>query len=266
MSDMDDVEAFARANRRKRGIRFAILGLVIASPFLWLTYNCQQKRAEQARWRAEARERDALSKGEQAELDKLLSTMPSSIQAASRAFAEDVTPAKLAAAVPGEAGCRRVVSDYGYVLVAPGVQPKPPVFESTASALEDLRARIQEAEDGPTKWDLERARSLVDDLDETVIVVGERVAPVVIGDSFGPGQVRGTAYVYSSRRRKILCAGDFEAQNAAEIAYQYTTSRYDPIGAGNRAASAQAKLEQDLAAKAAAAITASLRQVRERAP
>ena len=259
---MDDIEAFARANRRKRGIRFAILGLICAAPFLWLGYTCQKQRAKNEKWREEARERNALSKAEQAELDKLLLEIGKMIQSASKAFAEDVTPAKLAATVPGEARCGRRVERYGYVFVKPGEQPQPSQLKSAAQSLASLEDQIKTSEDGATKYHLERAEGLVRSIDDTVILVGERTEPVMMGDSYIPGQVRGTAYVYSSRARKILCAGDINVENSAEIAFEYTTSRYDVAGTGNKRSAAQSKLEADLSERTAKAIEAGLRQVR----
>lgn len=267
MSDMDDVEAFARANRRKRGIRFAILGLICAAPFLWVGYSCQKQRARNAQYREEERERNALSPSEQAELDKLRADLKAAIPAAKKAFLEDVTPAKLAAAAPGDARCARRSGDVaGYVFVKPGEVPTPRDPESAAQSLVSLEEQLERNADGPMKWDLDRARSIADDLDESVIVVGERTDPVVVGESFVPGQVRGTAYVYSSRKRKIVCAGDFEVQNSSEIAFQYTTSRYDVTGTGNKYSAAQSKLDADLRDRTVKAIGEALRQVRSDAP
>ncbi|MEO7093968.1 MAG: hypothetical protein ABI175_12005 [Polyangiales bacterium] len=262
MGEIDDIEAFARANRRKRGIRFAILGLICASPFLWLTYNCQQQHARNAKWHDEERERNALSKEERAELDKLLPEIGTMIQTASKAFAEDVTPAKLAEVVPGDERCGRRIERYGYVSVKPGEQPKAAGLTSAAESLADLEQQIKNSEDGATKWHLERAHGLAHSIDETVIFVGERTAPVMMVDSYIPGQVRGTAYVYSSRARKVVCVGDITVENSAEIAFEYTTSRYDVTGAGNKNSAAQAKLEADLSERTAKAISSELRQPR----
>jgi hypothetical protein len=262
MGEMDDIEAFARANRRKRGIRFAILGLICATPFLWLAYSCQKQRAENAKWRDEAREQNALSKEQQAELDKLLPEIGKMIQTASKAFAEDVTPAKLAEVLPGDERCGRRIEEYGYVFVKPGEQPKASALTAAAESLAELEDQIKKSDDGATKWHLERAQNLAKSVDETVIFVGERTEPVMMGESYIPGQVRGTAYVYSSRARKVVCAGDINVENSAEIAFEYTTSRYDVTGDGNKHSAAQAKLEADLSSRTAKAITSELRQAR----
>jgi len=259
---MDDIEAFARANRRKRGIRFAILGLICAAPFLWVGYSCQKTRAQNAKWREEERARNALTQEEQAELDRLLPEIAKMTQSAAKAFAEDVTPAKLAAAVPGEGRCGREVDRYDYPVLKPGEQPQPSDIKSVAANLAELEEQIKRDDDGATKYHLDRARSLMRSIDDTVIVVGERTEPVVLGDSFIPGQVRGTAYVYSARDRKIVCAGDIDVQNSAEIAFEYTTTRYDVIGAGNKGAAAQSKLAVDLRERLAKAIKSELRQAR----
>ncbi len=262
MGEMDDVDAFARSNRRRRQIRLTILGLLCASPFLWLTYNCQKQRAQNEKWHEEARERNALSKEEQAELARLLPEIGKMIQTASKTFAEDVTPAKLAEAVPGDGRCGRDVERIGYVFVKPGEQPKAQQLTSAAQSLANLEERVKNAEDGATKYDLEHARDLASGIDDTVVLVGERTAPAMLGDSYIPGQVRGTAYVYSSSTRKIVCAGDISVENSAEIAFEYTTSRYDIAGTGNKRAAAQSKLEADLSDRTAKAITRELRQVR----
>ena len=131
-----------------------------------------------------------------------------------------------------------------------------------AQSLAELEDQIKKSEDGATRWHLERAQSLTKNIDETVIFVGERTEPVMMADSYVPGQVRGTAYVYSSRARKVVCAGDINVENSAEIAFEYTTSRYDVGGTGNKRAAAQSKLEADLATRTAKAIATGLRQAR----
>lgn len=262
MGEMDDIEAFARGNRRKRNIRLSIIGLICASPFLWLTYTCQKQRARNAEIREEARARDMLTPEEQAEIAKLLPEIGKSIQSASKAFVEDLTLPKIAEVVPGDEPCGRRTAVSGYLFVKPGEAPKPQQLEAAARSLADLEERIKTREDGPERYDLEYARDLANRLDDTVFVVGERTEPVMLGDSFIPGQVRGTAYVYSARARKIVCAGHFEAQNSSEIAFEYTTSKYDYTGEGNKRSAAQGKLEGDLASATNKAIANALRQAR----
>lgn len=256
----------------------SILGLVIMSPFLWLGWNCHKRAKQNDEWRAEARERNALSPTEHGELERLLPELHAAVTRATKAFREDITPTTLAAAVPGEAPCPQrapgfedlrddASSRYAYYgngleLVKPGEQPLPRSVQSTASSLQDLEERIAKDEDGPTKSHLESARALAGELDLILIAVGARTEPMVLADSYMPGTVRGTAYLYSVSARKIICAVDLAVENAPEVKIEYRTSTYDVTGSSNKRAAATAELARDLALRTRRAVANGLRAVR----
>jgi hypothetical protein len=265
-----DIEDFERSTRRKRRMRFAILGLVIASPFLWVGWHIHERTVEDEKWREEERQRNALTDTEKAELDKLVPDLRRRLQAAGKAFAEDVTPAKLAAVVPGEDPCPVQVPELaaehdaysgGVTIMKPGEAPKPVGIQGAAQTLEGIAQEIQRA-DEPTKSHLSRIRDVADGLGIEVFLVGERTEPLVLADSYVPGRVRGTAIVYSADARRVVCAADIDVENASEVNIEYTTSSYDVTGSSSKREAATAELARDLGTRTRKAIRAGLRAVR----
>lgn len=274
----DDIDDFARSQRRATGVRMAVMGLVIASPFLWLGWRCHKERAKRAAWEDEYKEQQRLSPAEKAELDKLLPELKVKLQRAQQAFGEDVTPAKLETVAPGEGGCAQYRSEASdldaklgtrYAALAGssvekfkiGEPIKVKALESAARSLDQLLARIKEEEE-PTKSHLASLRDLAKTADQVVFFVGETSEPVVLADSYMPGTVRGMAFLYSPEQRKIVCAANIDVQNASEVKISYTTSRYDVTGAGNKRAAAQAELMLDLGTRTDRAIAQGMRAVR----
>jgi hypothetical protein len=276
-----DIDDFERSTRRGRQVRMLVMALVISSPFLWLGWRCHQERAKRDAWQEEARQRDMLSAAEKAELDKLLPELHRTIQAASKAFAEDVTPAKLGAIVPGDAPCpystrssaddldAKLGTHYAMLEASsqkyykPGEQPVAENLKTAAGSLADLETRIKQRDDAePTKYDLETVRRLAGDVKQVMFVVGERNEPVVMADAYIPGRVRGTAFLYAIAERKVVCAVDIDVQNAPEVKFEYRTSRYDTTGLSSKYAAATAELLRDLATKTNRAISTGMRAVR----
>ena len=274
----DDIEDFARSQRRATNARMAVVGLVIASPFLWLGWRCHKERQKKAAWEEEYRQQNRLSDAEKAELDKLLPDLAGKLARAQKAVAEDVTPAALETVMPGEEPCvqyRSEASDLDaklgtrYAALAGssiekfkiGEPIKLKSIERSARSVDALLAEIAN-EDEPTKSHLSRARSLVSDAERVVFFVGETSEPVVMVDSYIPGTVRGMAFLYSPQARKIVCAAHVEVQNASEVKVSYTTSRYDVTGTGNKQAAAQLELQMDLATRTDHAIAQNMRAVR----
>jgi hypothetical protein len=274
----DDVEEFARSQRRATRLRMVIMGVVIASPFLWLGWRCRQEHQKKAAWEEEYRQQNRLSDAEKAELDRLLPELRGKLERAQKAFAEDVTPAKLETVVPGEDPCGSYRSEAGqldaklgtrYAALAGGSIEKfkigePVAVKRLAGAVRTLDALVEEikSEDDPTKSQLSRARSMAKDAEGVVFFVGETSDPVVMADSYIPGTVRGMAFLYSPEARKIVCAAHVEVQNAAEVKVSYTTSQYDVTGMRSKQAAAQAELQVDLASRMDSAIAQGMRAVR----
>lgn len=258
---MSEIEDFERSTRRKRNIRLGILALVISSPFLWLGYTCRKQEQQNAEYREEARKANELTPAQRAELDKLIPELRTRIQRASQAFAADMTPAKLAAIAPGDAPCPSFNAASDPVITKPGAPIEPTELKGLARSLESLAQSIHDA-DEPTKYHLEEAHRLSYELEQQLVFVGERDEPVVLADSYVPGRVRGTAYVYSQAAHRVVCAGDIDVENAPEVKIEYTTSTYDVTGSSSKRAAATTELARDLWARTRKAIVASLHTVR----
>ena len=254
------------------------MGVVIASPFLWLGWRCHEERQKKAAWEEEYRQQNRLSDAERAELDKLLPELKGKLERAQKSFSEDVTLAALEAVKPGEDPCTSYRSAAGdldaklgtrYAALAGGSVERFKVgepikvksIERSAKSVESLLEEIKN-EDEPTKSQLSRARSMTRDADGVVFFVGESSEPVVMVDSYIPGTVRGMAYLYSPEARKIVCAAHVDVQNAPEVKVSYTTSRYDVTGSSNKRAAAQVELQMDLATRTDQAIAQGMRAVR----
>lgn len=274
----DDIEDFARSRRRATAVRMGIMGLVIASPFLWLGWRCHEQHAKRDAWEAEYKDQQRLSPAEKAELDKLLPELRVSIQRAQKAFDEDVTPEKLETVQPGDQPCVRYHSDAAdldaklgtkYAALAGNYVEKfkvgePIKVKALADAARSLESVLEEIkrEDEPTKSHLARLRELAKDVDQVVFFVGETSTPVVMVDEYIPGTVRGTAFLYSPAQRKIVCAAHVDVQNAAEVKISYRTSQYDTSGQTAKREAAQSELTIDLGVRTDRAITQGMRAVR----
>ena len=189
------------------------------------------------------------------------------------AWVSPVTPAKLDVIEPGDAPCpfriEGVDPSYGTYgaydaspsgSVAPGAQPTAASLASDAATLTELDEVVRKGD--ATKSTLTQAQVLAESSRRVVFVVGVDNAPVVLDNEYIPGRSRGTAYVYGVVERRVVCAANFDVQNAPEIKVEYMTSNYDVAGTGNKRAAAELKLKGELYVRVKNAIAANLHAVR----
>jgi hypothetical protein len=187
-------------------------------------------------------------------------------------FVGAVASERLATVVPGAAPCAEddlrlaVLSmpssakdnvSYRVRVSAPGEQVDP---GSLAGVAVDLEHAITHFEKHPTDWNLRTLRRAALELHTIVFVVAVRT-PAALGaqsDSFAPGTLRGTGYVYSARENRIRCAGAIDITNRDSVRFQY---RSDMFAGYERRAAAEQALAEDLDDQLLIAIHGSLHAV-----
>lgn len=237
----NEVEAFERATRRSRTIKIALLLLVIGSPLIYVGYKNYAKRA-QIEERREAYEQSiALTAADKAELAATIPRARKAIEDAGNRFVNVVTPTALDAIEDAGQPCpyrimgpsmgagesyikhgsidMNYFGNASYTLYAPGTPIKPPIGGDLGT-LEDVAKEL--ATKTADKNDLDRVRRLERSLDDFLFVVGEHKDPVVLADSYLPGQLTGFAYLYSFEAGRIVCFTALAAQNRERIEIQYS--------------------------------------------
>lgn len=237
------VAAFGRATRVKRWTGFALIFLVIASPFIYVLYTRHQEQAriDERRRAAESppplAEAPRLGEQERAELAGMVTQTRAMLAGARKGWEEAVAPAALARAVPGPRPC-------AHPFEAPPQQAADSfVRDGTVdSKVFGASAFQSHAAGQPVPDDqLAHASSLVDAVDRRLaagvvgrfdreelaridpyiafLIIDREVQPELTGTgpkaTYVPGEVIGRAYVYSVREAKIACAGAVAARNAA---------------------------------------------------
>jgi hypothetical protein len=153
----------------------------------------------------------------------------------------------------------RDTTSYRVRVSAPGEQVDP---GSLAAVAVDAAHDLASFDDRPTAWNLRKLQRTAVKLHTIVFVVAVRTAASVQHRAavslFQPGTMRGTAYVYSARERRIRCAGAIDITNRDSIRYTYTEDLFADQG---RQASADRALADDLDDQLIAAIATSLHAV-----
>jgi len=241
---------FARATKRKRQLRFALLGLVIAAPFGWLGYQhflaAKHETEREERYRAQA-EANKLTAADLPEARRLVAEARRLLDEAAAAWAA-VTPASLRTATLRADNCPLTfeappprdklgevirtngwggVSGYGwsYQLVEPGGTQldASPELDAARSGLESF-AKLLDAGTG-TRTALHLAIRAAEQPGVRVVVLAEQhVRPQLLGNrQFEPGLIAGTAFVYSHARRGVVCAGPIEVHSSELVAADWNT-------------------------------------------
>jgi hypothetical protein len=274
----NEVEAFERATRRSRTIKIALLLLVIASPLIYVGYRNHAKRA-QIEERHEAYERSiALTAADKTELEAAIPRARKAIVDAGNRFVNIVTPQALEAMEDSGQRCPYRITgpsmgagesyikygsidmnyfgNAGYTLYAPGTPIKPPIAGDLGT-LDDIAKKL--ATKTADKTDLDRVKRLERTMDDFLFVVGEQKDPVVLADTYLPGQLSGFAYLYSWDANRIVCFTALAVQNreAIEIQYSHMAGNYvDEEMKKNDAA--RSVLQRDLQVQIRTAIAARL--------
>lgn len=215
---MDDIEAFARSNRRARTVKVAMILAIALSPFGYVVWRFYKAHAVIAEHEREAREAEMLSDAETAQLRTSLAGAIKTLQSAKASFVADVTPAALDAVTPGESRCPYEASSTMRGVVAPGQNIEPIGLDTWR--ITQVQDDLDKGE--ATKTELGQIEGMRSLPGEVVFVVGKSSPPIVTGDSYLPGQITGTAYMYSYRQRRIVCAAPIEVENKEAIDIQYT--------------------------------------------
>lgn len=280
---MDDVEAFARAHRRKRQVRLFLLGAVIAAPFVFLGWRCYSANEKIEAQREAYRKELALSDGERASLRTSIAEARQRLAAAREGWTRAVTREALAAVAPGEGPCPlRLVAPtaqaaasyirYGsidgnyfgniFFRSYPAGEPLRPLdLDEELQQLDKIAAELEAST--ADRNDASRVRDLED---RSLFVVVERetkafVTPGPAG-AFTPGRLVGTAYVYSYAQQRITCAGALDVQNSESIEFDYSYMEDSVLDKHRREEeAAEATLHRDLAVRVRQALARDLRAV-----
>jgi hypothetical protein len=283
---MDEVEAFRRSTARKRNIRLGLLGLVIASPFLYLGFRCHSENAKIEERREEYRKSLALSGSELASLKQGVDDERRRITAARAAWARAVAPEALAALEQSEQPCPvrfqaptpTAAESYTRYASIDGnyfgsgtfrtFQTGEPIADATLAAsaeiLDEIAAHL--AEDKADRRDRDRLYALP--ATATFVIVDERKEPVVTTShgevaSFAAGVIGGRAFVYDVGQRAIICTCDIDVTNSLELKFDFSYMEDNPLDREARMLeAAKAVLARDLEMKIRQALARELRAVR----
>lgn len=239
VSESEDLAAeFARSSRRSRKIKLAVIGVIALSPIIWALSTLFRTRHEIAKHEAEYEEQQRLSDAELAELQAAIPAAQKRLDELDRQFAAATAPEKLRQIAETEAPCpvrfrapdpaaassyvknRFQSSETSRVIpvTAPGARAD--------AGLDDLRYRLTNAAeqlvDGKARRrDLEGVQGVQHVGGYQTFVVGIVTPPVVLGDSYDAGTVRGNAYVYAYDRQQVICAAALDVQNSAGVDITY---------------------------------------------
>ncbi len=278
---MDDVEAFARAHRRKRQVRLFLLAAVIASPFVFLGWRCYSANEKIEAQREAYRKELALSEGERGSLRTSIAEARQRLAAAREGWTRAVTREALAAVAPGDGPCTlRLVAPttqaaasyirYGsidgnyfgniFFRSYPAGEPLQPLdIDEELQQLDKIAAGLEA--NTADRNDASRVRDIED---RSLFVVVERetkplVTPGPAG-GFTPGRIVGTAYVYSYSQQRITCAGALDVQNSESIEFDYSYMEDNVLDRNRREEeAAEATLHRDLAVRVRQALARDLR-------
>ncbi len=280
---MDDVEAFARAHRRKRQVRLLLLAAVIAAPFMFLGWKCYSTNAVIEERREAYRKERELSEAERASLRTSIADARQVLAAAREGWGRAVTPEALAAISPGAEACAiRVVAPtaqaaaayvrYGSIdgnyfgnayfhRHAAGEPIQPRAIDAELRQLDEVAAELEA--NTADRDDAARVRELEDR--SLFLIVEREIKPLVTSGitgagGFTPGRLVGTAYLYSYRQQRITCLGALDVQNSESIEFDFSYLADDVLDKERKEReAAEATLQRDLAVRVQQALTPSLR-------
>jgi hypothetical protein len=118
---------------------------------------------------------------------------------------------------------------------------------------------VELAQGKADKNDLARVKRLERLMDDFLFVVGEQTEPVVLSDSYVPGQLTGYAYLYSWNAGRVVCFTSLAVQNREAIEIEYTAMVGNYVDEQMRKNdAARAVLQRDLSVQIRTAIAARL--------
>jgi hypothetical protein len=293
-----DVHDFERQLRRSRKFRniaiMVVIGAIVAAPFVKLFWDrhkmvvaneAYEAKVDQERRDEEAYKNRPLTAEEQARLRELAPALRRRVDDAQRAWAVATSPEALRAvstraevcpadlrAPTVEAG--RAYAESGSIdgnyfgnlggieVVQPGKRIDVPPFDSASETADAIAARV--AAGTLQRQDLAAAQDLVTgDPDALFVVADEMSPPFVMGATFEPGTIKGTAYLYSFGSGRVVCAGQISVRNSAEVDIHFTALRDAPLDEQNKHdEAARGALARDLEVELARGVATGLHAVR----
>jgi hypothetical protein len=283
MSEFDDIEGFARANRR-RAKMYGVIGMaVFVIPLAWVFYDCHKKHQRIAERNAEYRKSLELTPEEREILKKRVTEVKARIAEQQDAWKKVVTHEALAALKPSESPCTMHKFEAPTVQAADSYVQYGSIDANYFGSYWVSRIRAGESFGVPYASDLQAVQALekklVDgtadrndqrslDLENVIpfMVVEKESAPLVTSSGglggFIPGELAGRVYVYSAASHSITCVADIAVTNSESIRfnYSYMEGNYADKEYKMREAG-KAQLERDLDVKLRQAIATQLRAV-----
>jgi hypothetical protein len=274
-----EAAAFARATQTRRMMRFGILGLALATPFIVILYLQHHERAEhEARVERAVVAVTPLGDSDRAELAAAVAKRRAKIAAARAYWATAATPAGLKAIVPGARPCRIPVheppAEAADAYIRTGdIDAK--AFDSSAFESYEEGTTNEPLPDGELRQDdalladLEQRLStgtatgadrelLTDIIPSTTFVIIDtdteaEVTQTAPRMTYTPGTVTGRAYVFSLDDAKFVCAANVAASNTPS---EQAPKFLDGIG---RAPQAREILHRELEVQLRRALASGLR-------
>jgi hypothetical protein len=283
--DEDDFEGRLRRSEQRRKIAiFVVLGIAAVAPFAYIFWDHHKVTAANDAFEAEARAQTAreqafanrpLTATETAELDDLAHHVVDDAKALRAAWQAATTPEALADLVPGTSGCGLRMSaptaqaadsfvQYGSIDANYFGNVSFETFHAGTLPTTDFDDRVTKAiaiasrvaAGSHARADFDASLALVAGEPIVFLVETERREPLMLGNGYEPGEVRGMAYVFDPRQRAVTCAGAVHVVNRPEINVEYYTTSVLDDQARDRAA--RAILGRDLQVQLDIAIATSL--------
>jgi hypothetical protein len=256
VAEHTEVEAFAAATRRSRRIKLGVLIGLVLSPLIWVIYKNVAVRDRIAKREEAYQESIRLTDADKASLRAELPVLRKQVDESAHVFVTTVTPAALEALEDSGSRCRYRVDATRVPVYPPGAQVQPSVGYELSTIDEITKELTAGTAD---KEDVLRVERMRYGMDQELFIIGERREPVVLDDSFMPGQVTGFVYLYSHEAKRIVCFAALAVQNTAAIDIEYRAMAGNILDeAMKKREAAQHKLATDLTEQLRLAITARL--------
>jgi hypothetical protein len=284
MSEFDDIEGFARANRR-RAKMYGVIGMaVFVIPLAWVFYDCHKKHQRIAERNAEYRKSLELTPEERETLKKRVTEVKVRIAEQQDAWKKVVTHEALAALKPSEAPCTMHKFEAPTVQAADSYVQYGSIDANYFGSYWVSRIRAGESFGVPYASDLQAVQALekklVDgtanknderslDLENVIafMVVEKESAPIVTTSvaglgGFVPGELSGRVFVYSATAKRITCMADIAVTNSESIKFNYSYMEGNYLDKEMKMREAgKAQLERDLDVKLRQAVASQLRAI-----
>lgn len=237
-------------------IKLGALLAVVLSPLIWVIYKNVAVRDRIAKRHEAYQESIRLTDPDKTRLRTDLQALRKQVEESANVFVSTVTPAALDALEDSGSRCSYRV-DASVVPIHP---PGAPVKPNVGYELSTIDEIAKELADGTADTlDVDRLERMRKGMDQELFIVGVRKEPVVLDDSFLPGQVSGFVYLYSHEAKRVVCFAALAVQNSEAIEIEYHAMVGNMLDAEmKKRQAAQGKLAADLTEQLRDAIKARL--------